>query len=158
MNNHERDELAKDYAKRCGMESALQPGFRVAHPDDIAKAMVAFLKEASRPAVTGVEVERDFWRDEYKRLAEAGVERLRDYGVEADPASKMVDAAEYRLKKTLKHADLPTQQVTLPEEEVAVKAMIHALDDFFITADVTAQKAAARICYRALLNLTKRSE
>lgn len=41
----------------------------------------------------------EFWSNEYKRLAEAGVERLRDFGVECDPASVMVEAAQYRLSK-----------------------------------------------------------
>lgn len=42
-----------------------------------------------------------FWKDEYKSLARAGVERLAEYGVEVDPAEKMIEAAEYREKKFL---------------------------------------------------------
>ena len=37
--------LALDYASRCGWEHNAGGGFRVAHPDDIAKAMLALLKE-----------------------------------------------------------------------------------------------------------------
>ena len=54
-----------------------------------------------------VESER-FWREEYKRLAQAGVERMADYGVVCDPAEKMVEAAEYRLKKHLERQALAT--------------------------------------------------
>lgn len=39
----DRNTLAADYAKRCGWPN--KEGFQVAHADDIAKAMLAFLRE-----------------------------------------------------------------------------------------------------------------
>jgi Lar family restriction alleviation protein len=40
-----------------------------------------------------------FWKQEYKNLARAGVERLAECGIEVDPADRITEAAEYRASK-----------------------------------------------------------
>jgi hypothetical protein len=71
-------ELAADYAKRIGFEHKAGPGARLAYEEDIADALVAFHKEASR--LHQAEPEPD-------NSIEARIAWSRQYGGSAEPVT-----------------------------------------------------------------------
>ena len=48
-----------------------------------------------------VDARVEFWKSEYKKLAYAGVEKMRELGYCVEPAEKMIAAAEYKENKIL---------------------------------------------------------
>lgn len=71
----------------------------------------------AKPLVASSEIRDDsselmrFWKKEYESLAESGVEMLAEHGIIVDPATKMIEAAEYREKKFLEQLEYARPQV-----------------------------------------------